>query len=137
MVCPCTPPQTATTTTTSTTTTTTMVAAGWYASGVERSCSEGCAALGLICTEDDLHMHNGDVDTSDAVKALINGAGGSTNDDMCEATYGTSPDVPQWKQNVCHRSVVNRPLSTFDCTQRPLPAGQGKQRLCYCSQASP
>eukprot|EP00662_Eupelagonemidae_sp_cell21_P000252 gene251-biopygen113745 len=41
----------------------------WYDSGVDTNCDDGCAAVGLVCTEQQLQLHNNDVDTSGEVTA--------------------------------------------------------------------
>ncbi|KAK3232876.1 hypothetical protein CYMTET_56800 [Cymbomonas tetramitiformis] len=107
---------------------------GWYDGGAESSCDAGCAAVGLVCTEEQLHAHNGDVDTSAEVLALISQVGGSTSDTDCGSYYGTNTDAPNWVADgtICWRSAVGRALSTFDCARAPGPAGAGKHRLCYC-----
>ena len=112
---------------------------GWYRSGVDQSCSEGCATAGLVCSEHALNAHNGDVDTAAKMVAMVTHVGGFVGV-ACVDVYGTSADVPQWSAKVgapwCAHSASKRALSTFSCGSRPLPAGRGKERLCYCSQAA-
>ncbi|KAK3232874.1 hypothetical protein CYMTET_56798 [Cymbomonas tetramitiformis] len=108
-------------------------AEGWYDGGFEKSCDDGCDAVGLVCTEEQFYAHNDEVDTSAEVLALIAHVGGYTTDTNCEDTFGTSTDVPNWRADgtICHRSSAERALSTFNCAR----AQALKHRLCYCHAA--
>lgn len=112
---------------------TTELEDGWYDGGEDQSCDQGCAAVGLVCTEEQLSAHNSDVDTSEKVKALISAVAGVTTDDSCSGDYGTSKGVPNWTPTACCHST-DRSFSTFDCAKTPT-AGREKHRLCYCHKA--
>mmetsp|Transcript_56609 Transcript_56609/g.131975 ORF Transcript_56609/g.131975 Transcript_56609/m.131975 type:complete len:721 (-) Transcript_56609:215-2377(-) len=105
---------------------------GWYDGGEDRSCEEGCAALGLVCSEAELAARNSEVDTSSKLLALIQGVGGLFYGSICNADFGNAPDVPSWKRTMCFGSAPARPFGSFSCGARPSPLGSGKHRLCYC-----
>jgi hypothetical protein len=107
---------------------------GWYDGGDSQSCEAGCAAHGLVCTEEQLFLHNGDVDSNSEVLALVARVGGSTSDTQCNGDYGTSRGIPCWHSTGCWMSSENRPLNTFDCQYTTNPDAH-KHRLCYCHQA--
>lgn len=109
--------------------------AGWFDAGTDRSCDEGCAAVGLVCTEEALFAHNKDVDSSAEVLASIRKAGGHTSAAQCDTTYGRDPDVPQWGSDVCERSSMKRSRSSVSCAARPSKSGEGRHRLCFCHSA--
>jgi len=112
---------------------TTPASPGWYLSGVDQSCTAGCAAQGLQCFESQQKANNGDVDSSAELKALITQVGGSTNAQFCLDPHGNNPDVPSFGPSYCFHSETTRSLATFDCDQVPVPASENKQRLCYCA----
>lgn len=110
---------------------------GWYDSGARKSCDEGCEALGLVCTEEQLLAHNGDVDTSEEVLRMIRDVAGGTGDadvqlGICDPQWGEADDVPNWSAGGCHQSSSSRALSTFNCAVAPRGGWQAKHRLCYC-----
>ena len=49
----------------------------WYDGGAGLSCDDGCAAVGLVCSEEQLYANDGDVDSEDEALALIATVGGS------------------------------------------------------------
>lgn len=105
---------------------------GWYDGGEDRSCDEGCAAVGLVCTEEALLAHSSEVERSADILELAAAAGGVTAAARCDAAYAWDPDVPQWNAVECQRSAVGRELSTFNCSARPARPGEGRHRLCFC-----
>jgi len=105
---------------------------GWYAGGLDESCTAACESHGLTCTEQELFNHNHEVETSALVVDLIATLGGSTSAVICQEQYSTQADVPNFHPTECNRSSPDRELSTFNCDQRPVPENVGKQRLCYC-----
>jgi len=109
---------------------------GWYDAGPQKTCDEGCQALGLVCTEAQLHAHNADVDSSKEVHALIRKLGGNTSKRACEPAFNLEDDVPNWFLEKCYYSRKKRALSTFDCAARPRGTRLPKHRLCYCHAAS-
>ena len=48
-----------------------------YDGGAGLSCDDGCAAVGLVCSEEQLYANDGDVDSEDEALALIATVGGS------------------------------------------------------------
>lgn len=107
---------------------------GWYMSGVNKTCGEGCAAAGLLCFESNQAAHNMEVDSSVKLKLQIEQLGGSTTDDYCLGTQSSNPDVPSFEATYCFFSSSSRSSSSFDCDQAPV-GGVGKQRLCYCAES--
>lgn len=105
-------------------------AAGWFDGGADRSCDEGCAEVGLGCSESALRARNSEVDSSAEVLALLRRAGGSTSADACEAGSGEDADAPQWGPGACLRSAARR--DAYSCAERPRRRGEGRHRLCYC-----
>jgi len=105
---------------------------GWYDGGERMSCDEGCNALGLVCTEEQLLAHNGDVDTTDKVLQKIAEVGGKTNIGVCDPQWGEADDVPNWSAGGCHESSPSRAISTFNCAATPRGGLIPKHRLCYC-----
>lgn len=108
--------------------------AGWYDGGADQSCDTGCEALGLVCTEEALHEHNGGVVDSARVLQLITNSGGVTAAGGCSGEFGMSTDAPLWNDGVCFSSQLLRPFASFDCGRAPSPLGEGKHRLCYCHE---
>ena len=96
------------------------------------SCTDGCAAVGLECTEAAQLLHNGDVDSSAELLALIAELGGS-----CSASSCTSSDnngAPNFSDDACFTSDSDRALDTFNC-DHVAGGSTAKRRLCYCSGA--
>jgi len=109
---------------------------GWYDAGPQKTCDEGCQAVGLVCTEEQLRAHNSDVDSPGKVRTLIRQVGGKTLARKCDQTWGSEDDVPNWWLGGCHGSVASRPSSSFSCAARPRGTLLPKHRLCYCHAAS-
>jgi len=105
---------------------------GWYDGGAQRACDEGCGELGLVCSEEQLRAHNGDVDSPEKVFALVGEVGGNTNAQTCDETWGEADDVPNWWAGGCHASIASRSPSSFSCAARPRGTRLPKHRLCYC-----
>jgi len=110
---------------------------GWYDGGAQKSCDEGCRAVGLVCTEDQLRAHNADVDAPEKVRGLIGQVEGKTWARACDQTWGSADDVPNWWLGGCHASEASRRASTFDCAARPRGTLLPKHRLCYCHAPTP
>lgn len=110
-------------------------APGWYDAGADTSCDDGCAAVGLMCTEEAMHANHGDVDTSEEVLALIAAAGGTTTATSCEASSALA--TPLWREglSVCLYHASGRDISNVDCDFVAGPTGEDKHRLCYCHAA--
>ena len=53
----------------------TLASDGWYDAGADTSCDDGCAALGLLCTETEMHAHLDEVDSSSEMFAVLSQAG--------------------------------------------------------------
>jgi len=105
---------------------------GWYDGGGQKSCDEGCAAVGLVCTEAQLRAHNEDVSDPQKVRDMIEQLGGKTLARTCDQTWGDANDVPNFWLGGCHASLVPRAASTFSCSARPRGTRLPKHRLCYC-----
>jgi len=110
---------------------------GWYDGGAQKTCDEGCQAVGLVCTEEQLRAHNADVDTPEKVRGLIGQVEGKTWARACDQTWGSADDVPNWWLGGCHASEASRRASTFDCAARPRGTLLPKHRLCYCHAPTP
>mmetsp|Transcript_1341 Transcript_1341/g.3595 ORF Transcript_1341/g.3595 Transcript_1341/m.3595 type:complete len:1223 (+) Transcript_1341:127-3795(+) len=108
---------------------------GWYDSGVDGDCHEGCMRAGLVCTDAAMAAHFIDVVDASQVLAIVSEVGGVTTDSWCEGTYGSY--VPGWKNTECYRPPPDMVPTDLKCAPRPEPLGQGKHRLCYCMHASP
>ena len=115
---------------------------GWYDGGQEAPYSTSCESHGLTCSEYANHVHNGDVDSSTKMAAIVQGLGMDLCPDLyCGGRYGDGASVPVVDfyggsscVTACHFSWSNRSLSTFNCSNVP-PVGWNKHRLCYCSAA--
>ena len=103
-----------------------------YDGGAGLSCDDGCAAVGLVCSEEQLYANDGDVDSDVEALALIATVGG-LGPASCSDNYGTGSGVPAWVEGTsCFYSTSGRALDTFDCaTAPPQPA---EHRLCYCHE---
>ena len=112
---------------------------GWHVARPDTSCDLACLALGLACREDELAAHNAEVDSSAEVLALIRRLEASTTATTCSDEWGATSGVPLFWPDGCVHSMSGRDFETFDCSRAPTPAGQEKQRLCYCvdSQTGP
>ena len=99
------------------------------------SCTDGCAAVGLECTEAGLHAHNDDVDSSAELLALITALGGSCSATTCNTNYGTSYGAPNFGDAICFVSDAGRTLDTFDCDHvAGGPGSGGTQWLAFAHQ---
>ena len=109
---------------------------GWILSDKNENCADACNKRGLICNEQDQFEHNSDIDSCSKIENLVHEIVGTKSSLQCSSTYGTAKDVPNCDHNLqlCHASVPNRPLPTFDCTSAPHPKYAMKQRLCYCNK---
>merc|ERR1719295_1952625 len=70
---------------------------GWFIAETKQSCDEACQKTGLRCTTEQLKSHNGDVDSSAKVVAMINSLGtGNTSflPSACKGGHANYPDVP-------------------------------------------
>lgn len=103
---------------------------GWYDGGIHRSCTAGCNAHGLQCTEQKLYENNGDVDSDEEFINLIRDVGGSVQFANCNSDYGYNWDVPAWQPGLCYRAAPNRGLNSFRCGA--VVPQYGKHRMCYC-----
>ena len=81
--------------------------AGWYDSGVDRNCNQGCAAHGLIGVEADMKSHLHEVDTNAKLKAMIAAVGGTTIADACSSEHSNSRSVPVLSSDACHIPETN------------------------------
>ena len=120
---------------------------GWYASRATftdsdgthgLSCDASCAEVGLICTEEQLRAHNGEVLTSEQVIRLVRtlypGSGFDPNG--CNGNELAQADVPNFggmSSTECHVSGANRPASSYHCNSA---APHQRYRLCWCHGAS-
>merc|ERR1719277_2519605 len=89
--------------------------AGWYLDiGMRQSCDVTCGNRGLVCTEDQLMAHNGDVDTGAELNKLVERvAGASTLDGVWQPKitcnkyltgHGSNKDVPTYNSGACYVS---------------------------------
>ena len=89
----------------------------------------------MICSEKDQFKHNSDVDSCSKIEKLVHEIVGTKDSTQCSSHHGNNKDVPNCdlQKKICHASVPSRILSSFDCTQAPVPKYANKQRLCYCN----
>ena len=89
----------------------------------------------MICSEEDQFKHNSDIDSCSKIEKLVHEIVGTKDSITCNPDHGNAKDVPNCDQQMkyCHTSVPTRILSTFDCTQVPIPKYANKKRLCYCN----
>jgi len=110
---------------------------GWYLSGDDADCNGACSAVGMKCTEDQMHAHNDEIDSKEEVVGLLEMLTGESKS-SCAALGATNIGVsPVLKTGDCALawSESGRPLSTFDCAAtKPPPdnAEEHRVRLCYC-----
>ncbi|CAK0901714.1 unnamed protein product, partial [Prorocentrum cordatum] len=110
---------------------------GWYDGGAGQSCDEGCASVGLICTEEALEAHSGDVDSSDKVLDMIGHVRGTVSTAECaEAAWQAVPffDPEADPKHQCYYAPADRGSTTYSCSRRPTSNGK-RRRLCYCHAA--
>ena len=107
--------------------------AGWYDSGVDQNCHQGCAAHDLISVEADMNSHLHEVDTNAKLKAMIAAVGGTTIAGACSSECSNNSDVPAWSSDACYIPNGKRSVKIEDCARVAFPLGHGKRRLCYCS----
>ena len=105
---------------------------GWYISPINKNCDTACKKHGLICSKNELHSHNLEVDSSGELLRLIRQSGGSTAASVCSGAYGSEPDVPVFNAEFCLYSSSSRSIATFNCSRVSAPEAQQKHRLCYC-----
>ena len=91
----------------------------------------------MECSEEDLEAHNEEVDSSDEVLSLLKILGVNISATSYKNRTGKGKAVPGYgtneKQDFCLFSDdPSRPLSTFDCSQKPFPLKENKQRICWC-----
>ena len=108
---------------------------GWILSNANQNCDDACDGRGLICSEEDQFKHNSDVDSCSKIEKLVHKIIGTKNSIKCNVDHGIHKDVPNCDQQMkrCHTSVPARILSTFNCTEFPVPEYANKRRLCYCN----
>jgi len=119
----------------------TSTGGSWIAGQVDESCSQACSSAGLVCTEENLYLHNSFVDSPEELSGILSvvvpdisfSEGGCVQDQ-----FSSGPTVPMFKQTgeICRVSAADRDLSTFSCDRKPAPANDDKRRLCYCNQES-
>ena len=110
--------------------------AGWYDSGVDQNCHQGCAAHDLISVEADMNSHLHEVDTNAKLKAMIAAVGGTTVAGACSAAHSNNKDVPAWSPDACYIPNGKRSVKIEDCAAVASPLGHGKRRQCFCSKAA-
>lgn len=109
---------------------------GWFDAGEDRSCDEGCADVGLVCSDAAMSAHNRDVDSSSEVLSLLKAAGGTTIARGCGTMRGAEEvAAPWWTKSRCGRSGAGRSGGSFNCSARPSFPDQGRHRLCFCHAA--
>jgi len=108
---------------------------GWYKGGLGKSCSQACEARNLLCSEDELYLHNHEVDTFSELLSIIETVGGPVPSiSNCTNIYGARGFAPSWSKSSCVRSIPHRPLESFNCDA--YPPSTSRRRLCYCSPGS-
>jgi len=113
---------------------------GWYIGDPEANCDATCQKNGLVCTENVMKAHNGEVDSPEKVLSLIKSLGEEFTATSCWGDQGY-PDTPLFtKQSnngygkpFCLSSSPNKDVS---CSFNPGGDNdnEGKQRLCYCNK---
>ena len=85
---------------------------------VGENCDQTCQNNGLKCTEDGLRDHNGDVDSSEKVIALINQLGVTFNPTTpCpDNVWNNAPDVPIFSLAKDYCFYASPHKSVFSCT---------------------
>jgi len=108
--------------------------ATWILGGDGESCLKACSNISQQCTESELLLHNGEVSSEGELSQLIESHHGNCT--KYNAKYGRNSDVPAYQASTgeCYVSASNREHKDFKCA-RPAPIG--KQRLCWCHDASP
>ena len=100
---------------------------GWYASEPDQSCDSACEAVELMCSADEIHKRNHQIDSAEEVVGLVGMAGEQTAMD-CQ-NDASNPAVPYFSLDKCTMSVPDRPLELFNCSA----VVANSQRLCYCT----
>ena len=85
-----------------------------------------------MCSNEQLHKFNADVDTSGELIQLINHLGGTTSARVCNDQQQSAGFVPAYNNVSCFQSALERDLSTFDCGEVPTPVNKNIRRLCWC-----
>ena len=106
----------------------------WYLADINQNCHDACQAANRECSEEQLYLHNIDVDTSEEVLTLVQTLGGTISATSCSGQYGTALEVPLYSTSngFCLFSNEARQLSSFDCKMVPIPFSEKKRRLCWC-----
>ena len=103
-------------------------AGSWFSGETGENCDTTCEDVGMVCTMQQLHAHNRDVNSSAKISAMALLAG-STTASSCRATHLSAKDVPNWSPGMCYVSGSARARSTFSCDTKPA---NFRHRLCYC-----
>ena len=109
--------------------------------GSEMCIRDRCAAEGLVCSEEQLEAHNGDVDSCEELLALIEAVDSTFVAGTCDESRGDLPRVAaSWRASNGRYFTSDevRDSSTYDCAALPAGAGgETKHRLCYCFSQAP
>ena len=110
---------------------------GWYLGPVHGNCNAACQSRSLICEASDFHDHNVEIDSNDKMQNVLLSLGRSCV--SFNNNWGSAADVPAISDDsTCFPSASGRDLSSVSCSSNSnQPLSQNKQRLCYCSAATP
>ena len=115
----------------------------WFLADPQENCEHTCKNNNLVCSEDQLRLHDRDVDDLNIINVLtdmevwMNTARCLPSNDFTITSDYDAADFPlivtgiHWK---CYHSVPGRPKNKFDCLRKPTATStnKNKRRLCYC-----
>jgi hypothetical protein len=106
----------------------------WVLAKPDVSCTAGCAAEGLGCSESDFLEHATEVDTGAEMDSVLSPLGKKCS--KYKTQYGDNKDTPNIRDDetlLCNVMSSKRSLKTMDCSTEPKPKTGAKRRLCWCS----
>ena len=112
-----------------------MNMAGWHAGLLGESCHQACAAVGLVCTEAQLRLHNTEVDQCEEVAAIV--ARYRVPAGTCGAPQLGIPEFNTATNDVYHPAESgSQDIENFDCGL--VRTGRANtRRLCFCHAPLP
>ena len=119
-----------------------MFLGNWFLAAPHESCEEACYNNGLVCSDDQLRLHDSDVDTSTKLIHVLGDIDVWVGTKPCLDSNEAGPDFQDedfplintgldWK---CYFSRPDRPFNKYNCMRQPTrtSTNNNKRRLCYC-----
>lgn len=106
---------------------------GWRIAEPGVSCNTACESIGLVCTDEQLALHDSQVHTCEGLSALIEVLpGGRTTAGTCCGVHGPPMALPHFNTfiNDCYHPLNSS--VTRSCMTATSTGGAEKHLLCYC-----